>query len=270
MSISINGLVQLTRRTVRAFADSDANASPNEGSDAVDGEFVQTRSTESVLNGFNRRDMFKVLAASAALPLLAEACVVPDSSPSNSNGATAAGGGKVVPGKGPRGTPSDPVLIDPKPKVPWTKLLTSAELTTLASLCDTIIPGDDKGPAASKVGAPDYINEISSEPSRGNLLVQIRGGIAWINGESVARFGKPFHELSDANRTAICDDICFVPKAKPGYGVGALFFDRVRDLTAGAYYTTPEGWKDVGYIGNVALPEFKGPPPAVLQQLGLV
>ena len=225
-------------------------------------------------NGLNRRNMLKALAATAALPMLADACAVPDSSPSNATGAAgaagASGGGKVVPGKGPRGTPSDPVLIDPKPKVPWTKVLTSAELTTLTVLCDTIIPADDKSPAASKVGAPDYINEIASEPSRGNLLVQIRGGIAWINNESMTRFSKPFHEVSEPERTAICDDICFVPKAKPGYGVGALFFDRVRDLTAGAFYTTPEGWKDVGYIGNVALPEFKGPPVEVLQKLGLV
>ena len=73
-----------------------------------------------------------------------------------------------------------------------------------------------------------------------------------------------------SKRTAICDDICFVPKAKPGFGAGALFFDRVRDLTAGAFYTTSEGWKDIGYMGNVALPEFKGPQPDVLQKLGLV
>ncbi len=251
MSTSDKNLVQLSRNVERASSDAET-VIPYAG------------------NALNRRNMLKALAATAALPLLVDACAVPDSSPSNATGASAAaGGGKVVPGKGPRGTPSDPVLIDPKPKVPWTKVLTSAELATLTVLCDTIIPADDKSPAASKVGAPDYINEIASEPSRGNLLVQIRGGIAWINGESMTRFSKPFDQISDAERTLICDDICFVPKAKPGYGAGAAFFDRVRDLTAGAFYTTPEGWKDVGYIGNVALPEFKGPPLDVLQKLGL-
>ncbi|MGV3708040.1 MAG: gluconate 2-dehydrogenase subunit 3 family protein [Gemmatimonas sp.] len=229
---------------------------------ADDGEAATT------VGGLNRRNMLKALAATAALPLLVDGCAVPDSTPGSAS--TSAAGGKVVPGKGPRGTPSDPVLIDPKPKVPWPKVLTPAELTTLASLCDMIIPADDKSPAASKVGAPDYINEISSEPSRGTLLVQIRGGVAWINGESNMRFGKPFHEITDDERTKICDDLCFVPKAKPEHMAGALFFDRVRDLTAGAFYTTPEGWKDIGYIGNVALPEFKGPPLEVLQKLGLV
>ena len=258
MSTSENDFVQLRSNVDRSASDTGVDT-------GVDSDTVIPYAG----NGLNRRNMLKALAATAALPLLVDACAAPDSSPSNATDATAAGGGKVVPGKGPRGTPSDPVLIDPKPKVPWTKMLMPAELTTLTALCDTIIPADDKSPAASKVGAPDYINEIASEPSRGNLLVQIRGGIAWINAASITRFSKPFHQISDAERVLICDDICFVPKAKPGYMAGALFFDRVRDLTAGAFYTTPEGWKDIGYIGNVALPEYKGPPLEVLQKLGL-
>lgn len=249
MSTANNGLVQITSNVERARDDDD-------------------EPTPSV--GLNRRNMLKALAASAALPMLADACTVPDSAPGASTGTIAAGGGKMVPGKGPRGTPSDPVLINPKPRITWPLLLTKAEMTTLAALGDMIIPADDKSPAASKVNATDYINEIASEPSRGNLLVQIRGGVAWINAESRTRFNKEFHEASETEKTAICDDICFVPKAKPGYVAGAMFFDRVRDLTAGGFYTTPQGWKDIGYIGNVALPEFKGPPAEVLQKLGLV
>ena len=49
----------------------------------------------------------------------------------------------------------------------------------------------------------------------------------------------------------------------------AKFFDRVRNLTAEGFYTTDEGMKDIGYVGNVALPKFDGPPPEVLKHLGL-
>jgi hypothetical protein len=248
MSLKDNGLVQITSNVERAGGDDD-EPTPNVG--------------------LNRRSMLKALAATAALPMLADACVVPDNAPGAATGTTAAGGGKIVPGKGPRGTPSDPVLINPKPRITWPLLLTKPEMVTLAAMGDMIIPADEKSPAASKVNATDYINEIASEPSRGNLLVQIRGGVAWINAESRTRFNKEFHELSETEKIAICDDICFVPKAKPGYVAGAMFFDRVRDLTAGGFYTTPQGWKDIGYIGNVALPEFKGPPVEVLQKLGL-
>ena len=49
----------------------------------------------------------------------------------------------------------------------------------------------------------------------------------------------------------------------------ASFFSRFRSLAAGAYYGTPEGWKAIGYIGNIPLPSFDGPPPEVLAKLGV-
>ena len=218
-------------------------------------------------NNVNRRDAFKAVAAVAVVAVLADACVAPDSAPSAGAATTGASSGKFAAGKGPRGTPSDPILINPK--LGWDKVLMPAELTTLAALCDTIIPADDKSPAASKVGAPDYINEFVSSPGRDAVLSQVRGGIIWLNGESMTRFQKPFHQLTDEQRVNICDDICFIPKAKPGYVAGAMFFNRVRNLTSGAFYTTPEGWKDIGYIGNVPMETFPGPPAELLQKLGL-
>jgi hypothetical protein len=67
----------------------------------------------------------------------------------------------------------------------------------------------------------------------------------------------------------IADEICHAPDAKPAFASAAKFFARFRDLTAGGFYTTPEGMKDLKYIGNTPLPEFKGPPPEVLALLGL-
>jgi hypothetical protein len=32
---------------------------------------------------------------------------------------------------------------------------------------------------------------------------------------------------------------------------------------------SPAGMKDIGHVGNVALPAFNGPPKEVLEQLGL-
>jgi hypothetical protein len=54
------------------------------------------------------------------------------------------------------------------------------------------------------------------------------------------------------------------------------FFISFRKLTIGAYYTTKEGFKDIGYIGNVARVSDPGPSEAVkaalereLKKLGL-
>ncbi len=227
--------------------------------------------------GMGRRAALKVLATSAvALPVVgAVAACAPGEKEgaTGASGATGAAGGVPAstgkPTVGPRGTLSDPDLLNPK--ITWEMQLTAAEMTTLTALCDVIIPADDTSPSASKVGVPAYINEYVSAPSDWykRALVQVRGGLAWINVESAKRFGKAFHEITDAQRTAICDDICYAPKAKPEFKQAAKFFDRVRDLTAEGFYTTDEGMKDIGYVGNVALPKFDGPPPEVLKHLGL-
>lgn len=41
------------------------------------------------------------------------------------------------------------------------------------------------------------------------------------------------------------------------------------DQTATAFYTTPQGWRDLGYIGNVAMPTFKGPNAEIRKQIGV-
>ena len=45
---------------------------------------------------------------------------------------------------------------------------------------------------------------------------------------------------------------------------------RYRALTAGGFYTTPVGTRDLKYVGNVAMTTFDGPPPEVLKKLDLV
>lgn len=246
---------------------------------AENAERVDGGSSASVREGkgMGRRAALRVLASTAAaLPVVgAVAACAPGEKGAEGGAAAASGAAGGVPvssGKptvGPRGTPSDPDLLNPK--ITWEMQLTAAEMTTLTALCDVIIPADERSPSASQVGVPAYINEYVSAPSDWykRALVQVRGGLAWINIESAKRFGKAFHEISDAQRTAICDDICHAPKAKPEFKQAAKFFDRVRDLTAEGFYTTDEGMKDIGYVGNVALPSFDGPPPEVLKHLGL-
>lgn len=224
---------------------------------------------ESRPGGMGRRAALKVLATTAvALPMVGgvAACAPGEKTASGGGGAARTDGTPTV---GPRGTPSDPDLLNPK--VTWEMKLTAAELATLTALCDMIIPADDKSPSASQVGVPAYINEYVSAPADWyqKALVQVRGGLLWLDVESTKRFGKAFHEVTDAQRIAIGDDICHAPRAKPEFRQAAKFFDRVRDLTAEGFYTTDEGMKDIGYVGNVALPSFDGPPPEVLKHLGL-
>ena len=155
--------------------------------------------------------------------------------------------------------------------VTWDRILTPLELRTVTVLCDTIIPADDKSPAASAVGIPDFIDEWVSAPYPNQVADRdkIRPGLAWLDKEANKRFQKAFADLDQPEINAICDDICFTQKAKPEFKEAASFFAKMRDLTAGGFYSTPEGWKDLGYVGNVPMTEFPGPPPEVLKHIGL-
>ncbi|WKD51474.1 gluconate 2-dehydrogenase subunit 3 family protein [Microbulbifer spongiae] len=168
-----------------------------------------------------------------------------------------------------RGTPTDPDLLNPK--VPWEMQLDAGELAVLAALCDVIIPADAVSPSASSVGAQNYINEYVSAPYANHKadLVTVRGGVVWLDGESRRRFNAPFIELSEPQKTAICEDIKWTRTAKPEFLAGARFFAKVRVLTATAFYTTEEGMADIGYVGNRPMASFPGAPPEVLKQLGL-
>ncbi len=167
---------------------------------------------------------------------------------------------------------TDPDLLKTyKPGDLWPLTFNEAQRQNAAALCDVIIPADAKGPSASSVRVHEFIDEWISAPYPGHqddraLIVE---GLAWLDTESQKRFKGDFVNLVPRQKNAICDDICYVPRAKPEFRKAAQFFKRYRDLTAGGYYSTPEGMKDIGYVGNVALEKFEGPPPEVLRKLGL-
>lgn len=152
----------------------------------------------------------------------------------------------------------------------WPLTLTKAQRATATVLSDVIIPADDQSPAASAVGVVDFIDEWISAPYPDNVRDKpvILEGLGWIEAESQRRFKKDFPKISDVQRAAICDDLS-ATKPKPEFAQPAEFFRRYRSLTAGGFYTTPVGMKDLRYVGNVALTSFDGPPPEVLKKLGL-
>jgi gluconate 2-dehydrogenase gamma chain len=212
-----------------------------------------------------RRDALKAMAAGiGALPILDAALPAQQGTPT----AQPPSRPTLQPPVRPRGDAWDPDLLHPRPGT-WPRKLSAGELITLSVLCDTIMPADHRSPAASAVGVPAWINEYVSYEGNQNALVRVQGGLMWLNLESNTRFGRPFPRLTAAERSQICDDICYLPNAKPEFRSAALFFDQVRDLTAVGYYTTREGMQDLGYIGNVALPEFPEVSAEIRRKIGV-
>ena len=154
---------------------------------------------------------------------------------------------------------------------PWPLTLSEAARLTTKALCDLIIPADEHSPAASSVGVVDFIDEWISAPYPVQRLDRevILPGLVWIEAESAKRFGEGISAIGDAQRSRIADDICSQKSAKPEFASAARFFAKFRDLTAGGFYTTPVGMRDLGYVGNVPLTHFDGPPLEVLRKAGL-
>jgi Gluconate 2-dehydrogenase subunit 3 len=195
-----------------------------------------------------------VLAASAAWPLLGKGDAP----------------GKSVPAI--RGYGTDPDLLKAyHPGQLWPLTLTAPQRRLAAVLADIIIPADDHSASASSVGLVDFIDEWVSAPypdcQRDRPIVL--EGFAWLDAEAARRFHRRFAELTVSQQHRICDDICDEARAAPERRKAAHFFARYRDLTAGGFYTTAAGRKDLGYIGNVPLARFEGPPPELLRKLKL-
>lgn len=166
----------------------------------------------------------------------------------------------------------DPDLLkEYKPGDLWPLTFDDRQRALAVALCDVIIPADAKSPSASSLGVHHFIDEWISAPYPGHDADRklILEGLDWIEAESQHRFQLPFADTIVSQKREICDDICFLPTAKPELKTAARFFTRFRDLTAGGFYSTPEGMKDIGYVGNVPLAAFAGPPPEALRQLGL-
>lgn len=154
----------------------------------------------------------------------------------------------------------------------WPLTLTEQQRGTAAALCALIIPADEHSPSAAQLNVHLFIDEWISAPyprhaqDRG----QIVAGLAWLDEESGRRFGRQFADAGESRQRAICDEICQETRAASRHATAAQFFARFRDLTADGFYTTPEGMKDLNYIGNVPLAAFDGPPPEALKKAGLV
>ncbi len=153
----------------------------------------------------------------------------------------------------------------------WPLTFTPAQRKTAIALADVILPKDHFGPAASELRVVDYLDEWISAPYEDQQKDRktILPGLEWIEAEAQKRFQKDFASLSAEQHHAICDDIAWTGNVKPEFKKGASFFAKFRTLAASAYYGTAAGWEALGYIGNVPLASFDGPPPEVLAKLGV-
>ena len=140
------------------------------------------------------------------------------------------------------------------------KYFTAKQYETLTSLCDTIIPKDEKSGGAVEAGAPEFIDLLTSE----NLEFQNRlgGGLMWLDSYCLDRSGKLYMETTPEQRKEIIELIAYRKNAKanPELHQGVAFFAFLRNMTCDGFYTSKIGIEDLQYIGNVTRSEWPGCP----------
>ncbi|MBV6429929.1 MAG: hypothetical protein IANPNBLG_00032 [Bryobacteraceae bacterium] len=165
------------------------------------------------------------------------------------------------------------------------KALKPHEYKTVTRLAELIVPADDVSGSAADAGAPEFIDLLCSHNEQ--LADIYHGGLAWLDAEMRKRHGSSFLEAGEGPQTAILDALVaadrtererrteeLVYRRSPDYkdfsgytvnragglGPGIHFFDWVRKMSVDAFYTSPIGIKDLGYMGNRAVSKYDVPP----------
>jgi gluconate 2-dehydrogenase gamma chain len=140
------------------------------------------------------------------------------------------------------------------------KALTRHEFDSLGKLCELIVPGAGKG------GAAEFIDLLSSQNPE--MMAIYTGGLAWLDFAMKRPYSVSFLSASVEQRKAMLDQIAYRRNSTPELAAGIRFFDFARRMTVDAYYTSPAGIKELGYMGNKGMKDFSVPAEAVAYAVG--
>jgi len=199
-----------------------------------------------------RKSIKALLIGTASTAVLIDACKTADK---KAPGATTA----IVPDEVGR-MPEEKAILK---KLQEETFFTAEEMSTITILSDIIIPKDEVSGSATEAKVPEFIEFIVKDMP--DNKTPMRGGLRWLQLESLKRFDKSFSDITDKQRIEIVDDIAYPKKVKPGMQPGVSFFSLMRDLTCTGFYTSEIGVKDIGYAGNTPN-QWNGVPADVLKQ----
>ena len=144
---------------------------------------------------------------------------------------------------------------------------TAHEWETVRMLADIVIPRDERSGSATEAGVPEFMDFMMGDRPEGQI--PMRGGLAWLDNECFERVGKTFVQATEADRTAVLNDIAWPKKAKPEMSQGVAFFNMFRDMTASGFWSSKVGITDLDYRGNEFVREWTGCPEPALRKLGV-
>ncbi len=140
------------------------------------------------------------------------------------------------------------------------------EWKTIGVLSNLIIPADERSGSATQAGVPEFIDDWLAFQG-GNLLAEIRGGLTWLDIECQRLFNHDFVDCSVVQQKQILDRIAYPDKSAPEDANAVAFFDHLRDLVVGGFFSSEIGVKDLPYLGNTMVADWQGCPANVIDRI---
>jgi hypothetical protein len=148
------------------------------------------------------------------------------------------------------------------------KLFNAHDWKTLRVLSDLIIPADERSGSATQANVPEVIDDWMNVRG-GSEATEIIGGMRWLDLQCNRRYNHDLIDCTVDQQHEILDRIAYPGKAAAEDSQAVAFFNRLRDLVVGSFYSSKIGVKDIAYVGNRMVPEWNGCPDAVISRLGV-
>ncbi len=146
------------------------------------------------------------------------------------------------------------------------KVFNKHQWETVKVLSDLIIPADENGASASEAHVPQFIDDWLNFQG-GELKDRILGGLTWLDVECNRAFGHDFVHSTAAEQKKMLDRIAYPGKAAPEDANYVAFFNDMRDLVAGGYFSSKVGVGDLPYLGNRPANDWNGCPENVREAI---
>lgn len=161
----------------------------------------------------------------------------------------------------------------------------SHEWELLRTLAELILPADEQSGSAFDAGAPEFIDLLASNNDELHRI--LTSGMLWLDHEMNDRYGARFTAAAPEQQHEMLGRLAReIEPHDPGYaGIvesdeyegffdytterwsddapGIRFFSWLRRLVVDAFYSSEEGVKDVGYVGNDFVREYRVPQEAI-------
>jgi hypothetical protein len=137
------------------------------------------------------------------------------------------------------------------------KVFTPAQLETVATLAELIIPTTDT-PGARAALVDRFVDSLMAN-ARPEDKDRFLAGLAWMDTRSTALYGKPFTGATPEQQTELLTKLAADSGQSADDAPGVPFFKAMKQMTIAGYYTTKIGLEqELGDNGQLFSPVFEG------------